>query len=186
MDTPFMQAIAQGLAARDINVVRFEFAFMEARRHGKRPGPDRMPALAARFSELVQKLALKRVFVGGKSLGSRVAAQVADALGAAGVIALGYPFHPPRRPDTLRVAALAALRTRCLIVHGTRDPFGSPTEIASYALPDSVTVRFVEDGDHDLMPRKASGRTHAQNLAEAVAHMEAFMCDEARPRRVRK
>ena len=176
MDSPFMQAIAQGLGARRIRVVRFEFAYMAARRErGKRAPPERMPALEARFTEVVRQLAPKRLYVGGKSMGSRVAAQVADALGARGVIALGYPFHPPRRPDVLRVAPLRALRAPCLVLQGTRDPLGTPLEIARYALPAHVAVHYLDDGDHDLAPRARSGRTHAQNLVEAIAHMETFM-----------
>ena len=185
MDSPFMQAIAEGLGACGIAVVRFEFAYMAARRATeKRAPPDRMPVLEARFRQVVGQVSPKRLFVGGKSMGSRVAVHVADALGARGVIALGYPFHPPRKPDTLRVAPLLALETRCTILQGTRDPLGTPAEIAGYGLPAHVAVHFLADGDHDLAPRARSGRTQAQNLAEAIAHMDAFVRAE-RPARAR-
>jgi uncharacterized protein len=176
MDSPFMQAIAEGVGARGIRVVRFEFAYMAARRQtGKRAPPERMPALEARFRAVVSQLAPKRLFVGGKSMGSRVAVHVADAVGARGVIALGYPFHPPARPKVLRVAPLHALEARCAILQGTRDRLGTPAEIARYRLPAHIAVHYLADGDHDLAPRVRSGRTHAQNLAEAVAHIAAFV-----------
>ena len=184
MDSPFMQAIAEGLGERGIRVVRFEFAYMAARRlHGRRAPPDPIPAPEARFTEVVRRLAPKRLYVGGKSMGSRVAVHVADALGARGVIALGYPFHPPRRPEALRVAPLHALGTPCLILQGTRDPLGTPAEIGSYQLPERVVLHYLPDGDHDLAPRARSGRTHAQNLAEVLARMEAFMRPKQRRRR---
>lgn len=176
MDTPFMTAIATGLSQHAIAVVRFEFPYMQRRRlEGKRSPPDRMPVLEAHFREVVATL-LKRgpTFIGGKSMGGRVAVHVADTLQVAGVVALGYPFHPPKRPDKLRTDALAQLRTRCLIVQGTRDPLGDRDEVRGYALAKRVTVRWLDDGDHSFAPRKASGRTLADNFAEAVAHIVAF------------
>ncbi|MET0341224.1 MAG: alpha/beta family hydrolase [Polyangiales bacterium] len=176
MDTPFMRGVALGLASRGLSVVRFEFTYMEAqRRTGRRRGPDRMPALEACFRAAVRQVRAKRLFVGGKSMGSRVAAQIAGEVGAAGFVALGYPFHPPRAPDTLRLAPLLAPPVPGLIVQGTRDPFGTPPEVTRYALPPAVTVHWVDDGDHDLAPRVKSGRTHAECLAEAVLRIEAFM-----------
>lgn len=176
MDTPFIRAVALGLASRGLAVVRFEFTYMEAQRlTQRRRGPDRMPVLEARFRAAVRQVRAKKLFVGGKSMGSRVAAQVAGEVGAAGMIALGYPFHPPRAPDKLRLAPLTALPVPGLIVQGTRDPFGTPKEVAGYGLPEHVGVAWIDDGDHDLAPRKASGRTHEECLAEAVLLLEAFM-----------
>lgn len=177
MDSPFMEAIAQGLAARELSVVRFEFAYMaRRRREGVRAPPDRMPLLEARFRAVVASLkpAGPR-FLGGKSMGSRVAVQLADELAAAGVVALGYPFHPPKQPDKLRLEPLRALQTRCLIVQGTRDALGDRSEVAGYGLPRRVKMCWLEDGDHSFVPRKSSGHTEAQHLAAAVGAMSAFM-----------
>ena len=80
-----------------------------------------------------------------------------------GLICLGYPFHPTGRPEQLRVAHLAALRTPTLIVQGERDAFGKPDEVASYALSDAIRVEWLPDGDHSFVPRRASGRTLREN-----------------------
>jgi predicted alpha/beta-hydrolase family hydrolase len=177
MDSPFMEAIAKGLAAQQLSVVRFEFAYMARRRRdGVRAPPDRMPLLEARFREVLASLKpAGPCFLGGKSMGSRVAVQLADELSAAGVVALGYPFHPPKQTDKLRLEPLRALRTRCLIVQGTRDALGDRAEVAGYGLAKRVRVCWLEDGDHSFVPRKSKGRTEAQNLAEAVAAVSAFM-----------
>jgi predicted alpha/beta-hydrolase family hydrolase len=177
MDSAFMNDFAQRLAARAIAVVRFEFPYMQRVRKGEsRRAPDRMPVLETCFREVLRELGgAKTLFVGGKSMGSRVATQIADAEEVRGAVALGYPFHPPKQNEKLRVAHLAALRTPTLIVQGTRDPFGSPEEIASYPLSSAIEVKYLEDGDHSFEPRKKSGRTEAQNLEEAAEWVAAFM-----------
>jgi uncharacterized protein len=176
MDSPFMAAVAAGLAGCGITVVRFEFPYMAARRTGTRPPPNRMPALEASYRAVVASLPRSaRLFVGGKSMGSRVAVQLVDALAARGAIALGYPFHPPKQPSKLRLEPLRAAAKPCLLVQGTRDPLGSPLEVASYALPRHVELHWLDDGDHSFAPRKSSGRTLQQNLAEAVRAVAAFI-----------
>jgi predicted alpha/beta-hydrolase family hydrolase len=110
--------------------------------------------------------------VGGKSMGGRVASMVSDQLLAAGkivgLLCLGYPFHPPGRPEQLRTAHLEALRTPALICQGTRDPFGTREEVAGYALSEQIELFWVEDGDHDLKPRKAVTRLSAAEARAAV------------------
>jgi predicted alpha/beta-hydrolase family hydrolase len=177
MDSPFMEDMAQGLAARGIRVLRFEFPYMARARAGeKRGGPDRMPVLEACFREVVLAQAdPAQLWLGGKSLGGRVATRIADQLGCLGVVALGYPFHPPQKPQQLRTEHLAKLATRCLIVQGTRDPFGTPEEVARYALAPSLELCWVEDGDHSFAPRKKSGRSLAQNMAVAVDAVARFI-----------
>ena len=185
-----MGAIAAGLCARGIRVVRFEFPYMAARRRTqKRAPPDRMPALEASFRAVIASQPREvPLFIGGKSMGGRVATMLAAApdLSAtvAGVIALGYPFHPPGRADKLRIEHLRTLEARCLIVQGTRDPFGVEAEVASYPLSARVRVHWIADGDHSLGPRKTSGRTSAQNLAEAIDVTARFMLEK--PTRTRK
>ena len=82
-----------------------------------------------------------------------------------GLVCLGYPFHPPGKPTQLRTAHLAGLRTPALICQGTRDEFGTRDEVAGYALSDRIELLWLEDGDHDLKPRKTvSGFTAADHL----------------------
>jgi predicted alpha/beta-hydrolase family hydrolase len=182
MDTPFMEGIAARLAREGVVVVRFEFAYMRGRRTGKRAPPDKMPVLEARFREVVASMSRDLpLFVAGKSMGARVATQLADELDARGAVALGYPFHPPKQSDRLRIAHLTTLRTPCLIVQGTRDPFGGREEVASYQLSTSVRVHWLEDGDHSFVPRKKSGRSLADNLDEAAAAMSAFIREQCGP-----
>jgi predicted alpha/beta-hydrolase family hydrolase len=170
MDSPFMNTIAEDVAAAGIGVVRFEFEYMAKRRQdGTRRGPDRGPLLIARFKKVLGLVGpAAEVVIGGKSMGGRIASMIADEVGAAGVVCLGYPFHPPGKPERLRTAHLETLRTPTLIVQGTRDRLGTEEEVASYSLSPSIEVAWMGDGDHSFKPRKRSGRTLEQNL-EAVA-----------------
>ncbi len=94
----------------------------------------------------------------------------------AGLVCLSYPWHPPEKPEQPRIAHLLGLRTPTLICQGTRDPFGSPVEVAGYGLPASIDVLWFEDGDHDLRPRKAvSGFTAAQHLDTAADAVSDFV-----------
>lgn len=177
MDHPFLAAVARGVAGRGYRVARFEFPYMRARRDsGRRGRPDPQPVLEEAWREAVAALGGgEGLVVGGKSLGGRIASRVADEVGARGLVCLGYPFHPPGRPERLRTAHLRQLATPALIVQGTRDPFGTPEEVEGYDLSPAIRVVWLEDGDHSLKPRKKSGRTEAQNLDEAVAAVAAFL-----------
>jgi hypothetical protein len=177
MDTPFMNAMAAGLAAGGVRVVRFEFPYMRRRREtGERRPPDREPALRAAWLAVIAELGGgPGLVIGGKSMGGRMASLVADEAGARGLVCLGYPFHPPGQLDRLRTAHLGALRTPALIVQGTRDPFGTPEEVAGYPLAPAIEVVWMADGDHSFKPRAASGRTEGQNLAAAVAAVLGFV-----------
>jgi predicted alpha/beta-hydrolase family hydrolase len=115
-------------------------------------------------------------------MGGRIATMVADGAGVAGVLCLGYPFHPPGKPERLRTEHLKTLKTPTLIVQGTRDPFGNQSEVSSYPRSPSIEVIWVEDGDHSFKPRKKSGRTLEQNLAEAVEICADFIRRCARAR----
>ena len=135
MDSPFMAAIATGLAQRGWRVVRFEFPYMaRARVTGRRGGPDRLPTLEQAFREQVALESEERpLLIGGKSLGGRVASLLVDELAASagmrGCLCFGYPFHPPGRPQQLRTAHLMNLRTPTLILQGERDSFGRREEV---------------------------------------------------------
>ena len=176
MDTPFMTAFAKGLAADGIRVARFEFPFMAARRSGgsKRP-PDRQPKLVEAWQAAIVALGPQGLVIGGKSLGGRIASLVADDAGVMGLVCLGYPFHPVGKPDRLRIDHLERLHTPTLIVQGTRDPFGRRDEVETYPLSEKISFHWAEDGNHDLVPRKASGRSAPENWIEAVGATAEFL-----------
>lgn len=177
MDSPFMEQMALGLAAKGARVVRFEFSYMHARREGdRRPGPDRQPELLARYKTVIAELGdAKSLMIGGKSMGGRMASLIADELGVRGLVCLGYPFHPAGKPTQLRTAHLEKLRTPTLIVQGTRDTLGSQEDVANYTLSPSIQLQWLEDGDHSFAPRKKSGRTTEQAMAEAIDAVARFM-----------
>jgi predicted alpha/beta-hydrolase family hydrolase len=176
MDSAFMAFFAEGLAAHGYRVARFEFPYMAARRRdgGRRP-PDRPNVLLDAWQSVIDRLGPERLVIGGKSLGGRMASMIADAAGVSGLVCLGYPFHPPAQPEKLRIAHLGTLRTPALILQGTRDPFGMREEIGHYPLSPAIRFHFLEDGDHSLAPRAASGRSERQNWQEALARLLEFL-----------
>src|SRR5208283_1641462 len=166
MHTPFLSAFATGLSGHGIRVARFEFPYMAVfTRTGKKRPPDREPVLRETWLKVVEMLGRECLVIGGKSMGSRIASLVADEADVAGLVCLGYPFHPIGKPDRLRVEHLRTIATLTLIVQGTRDPFGTQDEVAGYTLSPSIKVHWLEDGNHDFRPRKVSGRTEEQNGA---------------------
>lgn len=135
MDSASMTAAAQALAGQGLRVARFEFAYMAGRRNdGTRKPPPKADKLIAEYRDAVDALGpiAGPLIIGGKSMGGRVASMVADELFAtgkiAGLLCLGYPFHPPGKPEQLRTAHLEGLSTPALIAQGTRDPFGTRDE----------------------------------------------------------
>ena len=179
MDSASMNATAKALAEAGFRVARFEFGYMAARRDGHRKPPPKAETVMPEFIAAVDDLGPTNgpLLIGGKSMGGRVASMVADALfeakRIAGLVCLGYPFHPPGRPAQLRTKHLGGMVTPALIVHGTRDEFGSPDEIAGYELSKSIELHFVEDGDHDLKPRKSvTGIGGAEALRLIAAHVK--------------
>ena len=175
-DSPSLEAITAGLAERGIRVARFEFPYMIARRRdGTRRPPDRQPVLLETWRSVIDQLGGEGLVIGGKSMGGRIASMIADDAGVAGLVCLGYPFHPPGRPEKTRTEHLADLRTPALILQGERDRFGTPGDVAGYELSASITVEWLPDGDHDLAPRKRSGRTLEQNWNDAVEAIAGFV-----------
>jgi len=171
----FMVGFARGLASRGIDVLTFNFLYTEQRRRV----PDRAPKLEACYRAAVatarEHFGRDAVFIGGKSMGGRIATHLAAAddaatLGIAGVVLLGYPLHPPGRPEQLRAAHLPQIRVPMLIVQGERDPFGTPDELRPLldTMPARVTLHVVEHGDHSLAPSRR---------AEAVAATYAALQD---------
>ncbi len=186
MDSDFMEVMARGLAEKSIGTARFEFAYMAARRSDgwKRP-PPRSPKLEVEFHGAIEALqANGPLFIGGKSMGGRIASMIADELylenKVSGVVCLGYPFHPPGKPDNLRTGHLEGLKAPTLICQGTRDPFGTSEEVAGYRLSNAIELAWIDDGDHSFKPRKASGRSLEQNLAQAIDVVAGFIKRNAR------
>jgi predicted alpha/beta-hydrolase family hydrolase len=178
MNIPFLNTVARGLGADGYRVARFEFPYMRARRETGRKGgaPDREPILRNSWKDVVAELnGGERLVIGGKSMGGRIASMVADEVGARGLVCLGYPFHPPGRPEKLRTAHLETLSTPALIVQGTRDAFGTREDVLGYRLSPAIRVVWLEDGDHSWKPRASSGRTEAQNMAEALSAIRGFL-----------
>ncbi|WP_370525747.1 alpha/beta family hydrolase [Synechococcus sp. CBW1004] len=227
MDSPFMAAIATGLAERGWRVVRFEFPYMaRARLTGRRAGPDRLPKLLEAFRQQVALEGNARpLILGGKSMGGRVASLLLDELASAdtaasdhltghpigmdpitdspiagsliagsgiagsriadsriaGGLCLGYPFHPPGRPEQLRTEHLQTLRTETLILQGERDPFGRREEVEGYALSPRVHIQWLPHGDHSFTPTRRSGLSEADNWNAAVAHADRFCRERLSP-----
>ena len=132
MDSDFMEACTVGLVERGLRVARFEFPYMRrARLVGGRRPPDRAPVLIASWQEVIGRLrsrlnrGRKRLVIGGKSMGGRIASLVALENGVAGLVCLGYPFHPPGKPVGDRTKHLRSIDCPTLIVQGERDAFGS-------------------------------------------------------------
>ena len=187
MDSASMNATTKALAAEGFRVARFEFGYMASRRTaaGKKPPPKAetvMPEYVAAIDDLGPTNG--PLFIGGKSMGGRVASMVADALfdagRIAGLVCLGYPFHPPGRPQQLRTAHLINLKTPTLICQGTRDEFGDRYEVGEFGLSDAIEVLWLEDGDHDLKPRKSvSGFSTADHLKTVAQSVDAWVKDIA-------
>ena len=100
---------------------------------------------------------------------------VADDAKVAGLVCLGYPFHPPGQPEKTRTKHLENLLTQTLILQGTRDSFGRPEDVAGYKLSPAVRIEWLEDGDHSFKPRIRSGRTEADNLGRAIGLIAEFI-----------
>lgn len=185
MDSPFMAAIAMGLTERGWRVLRFEFPYMARRRQsGRRSAPDRLPVLLEAFRDQVARERAdpqgpdRPVLIGGKSLGGRVASLLVDELAAAadvgGCLCLGYPFHPPGRPQQLRTEHLLTLQTPTLIVQGERDGFGRRDEVETYPLAPAVQLEWIPWGDHSFKPTRSSGLSEADTWALAAAAGDRF------------
>lgn len=185
MTSPFLEQMTTLLAERGLAVTRFEFSYMAARRSGgpKRPPPraeNLMPEFLAAIAQVKNAMPkAQKLFVGGKSLGGRVASMIADEVYTrgeiAGLICLGYPFHAPTQPGKMRTAHLEKLTCPALIVQGDRDPFGNRSEIEAVTLSPAIQLHWLGDGDHDFGPRGASGFTRKGNLTSAADAVAQFV-----------
>jgi predicted alpha/beta-hydrolase family hydrolase len=180
-----MRRAADGLAARGVSVVTFEFTNREAGRGRPDPGPRLEERFASAWEQVhasapARNLSPRAWFAGGKSMGGRIASQVA-ARGRflpppAGLVFFGYPLHPPTRPDERRDRHLPAIPIPMLFLHGTRDPFGSPAEMAAVVdgLPQGDLV-LLEGGNHSLESPKRSSRPGAAAVEDALDRAAEWM-----------
>jgi uncharacterized protein len=173
----FMQFFAERLA-QDRRVVRFDFLYME---RGRR-APDKQPVLEETYRAVVRyvrdELKPRRLVIGGKSMGGRIASHVAASGEAVdGLVFLGYPLHPPGKPERIRDAHLYEVSAPMLFVEGTRDPFCplSTLERVRAKLAADNDVFIVDDGDHSLKVRKSSGRSTTEAWVEAVSAIDDWI-----------
>ena len=176
MDSPAMQALTEALVGEGLKVARFEFSYMAARRQGTRKPPPKAETLIPEYRAALAALEARgQIIIGGKSMGGRIASMIADETQADGLLCIGYPFHPVGKPEQLRTAHLKHLRKPTLIAQGTRDPFGTRDEVAAYDLSSAIRILWMEDGDHDLRPRKSvSGFTIKNHLASLAREVREW------------
>ncbi len=179
MDSAFMEEMAQRLAGQGLGVLRFEFPYMAQRRSGggKRP-PNPQAVLLDCWREVyagVRPLVAGPLAIGGKSMGGRMASLLADELGADALVCLGYPFYAAGKPEKPRVAHLAQLQARTLIVQGERDALGNRETVEGYELSPAIELCWLQAADHDLKPLKASGFTHADHLRTTAERVAGFV-----------
>ena len=186
--SPFMVRAARELAARGVTVATFDFPYVTA----GRSVPDKAPVLEAHWRTVVEEVRGRAefkglpLFLGGKSMGGRIASQVAAAGvdGIAGLVFFGYPLHPPGRLDQMRDQHLPAIAEPMLFIQGTRDQFGTTTEIRALLprLRARVEIFEVADGDHSFKTRtKITGRKPDAALADVFDAAAAFMTGGSPP-----
>lgn len=187
MDSKFMNCMTGLLQDRGVAVVRFEFPYMVERRlHGKKRPPNQQKVLLACWCSVIERLrqlmlqldSSQPLYIGGKSMGGRMASLVADACAVSGLVCLGYPFHPVAKPEKTRTEHLNTLQTPSLIVQGTRDKLGDVIDVAAYDLSDSINMHWLEDGDHDFKPRVKSGLNQAQHMQTTAQTIKRFMLNQ--------
>lgn len=158
MDSDWMNDLCQELSQVKIKTYRFEFPYMQERRDtGKKRPPNPARVLEETWLEAIKKLKLTEFFVGGKSMGSRIASHIIPETEALGLIAYGFPFHAPGKPLGDRHEAMLRSQRPTLIVQGERDAMGNSDDLKSIRWPKSHKTVVLSDGDHSLKPRKASG-----------------------------
>jgi predicted alpha/beta-hydrolase family hydrolase len=183
MHHPYIEELVGLMNAQQLSVLRFNFPFMDKRKFdSKRRPPDRMPALVQCYQAILAKAnSTLPIYIAGKSMGGRVAATLAgDSVLmksnlVRGVICLGYPFHPVKKPEKLRLAPLQDTQLPVLILQGERDALGSESEIKQYQISSRCQLHYFNDGDHDLKPRVKSGYTLKQHQTTAVHKMRSFI-----------
>ena len=183
MGSDFMETMAGLLCDQGITVARFEFPYMQQRRAtGTKRPPDRQPKLLQCWHEVIQLVKTSSdspLFIGGKSMGGRMAtlwsAEASEAFAIKGVVCLGYPFYAPGKQDRPRIEHLSSVSVPHLVVQGERDRMGDYATVSGYTLSENIEITWLADGDHDLKPRKSSGMTHRQHLHQAARLVSGFI-----------
>ncbi len=171
-----MERLTQRLESLGVEVVRFNFEYMKQALAAQKPRPpSRLAKLLEEYRAVLEPYPAGTVFLGGKSLGGRVASHLATQQEVAGLIAFGYPFHPPAKPQTLRTEHLDQILCPTLICQGERDRFGNRQDVESYHLPAFIELCWIADGDHQFVPRKRSSTTLDENLSTAAEAAFHFM-----------
>lgn len=186
-DSIFMNELATALSAEGVTTLRLEFPYMEKRRRdGRKRPPDRQPVLLEHFRRAVVDVAAEAavddsIFIGGKSMGGRMASHLV-AQGElqseiCGAVCFGYPFHPPGKHDRWRTDHFQDLQRPLHIIQGTRDPFGRRPEVDSRGLGamENVSLSWLEGGDHDYRPLARQQESHEEMIRQAAALAATFM-----------
>jgi predicted alpha/beta-hydrolase family hydrolase len=176
MNHAFMQSVAAAMSIKGFTVYLFEFSYMQQiQKTGTKRPPPAVAKLELEFLALLNALALTGpVIIGGKSLGSRVASLIVERTNALGWFALGYPFHPQRKPETLRVAHLLTSQKPGLIVQGSRDALGAYDEVLGYQLPPHINLHWLDEMDHSFKPFKASQYSQIEAIERSVMEIEQW------------
>lgn len=182
-ESEFNTAMRHALLGHNIQVVRFHFCYMQTLlREQKRRPPPKLDVLIDEFCAAYATLrehTAAPLFMGGKSMGARVASHAAllpcISRTLKGMVAFGFPFHAPRKPAGQRIVHLPALSAPACIIQGTRDAFGNPHDVASYTLNSATQVQWLDTACHDFKPLKRSGRTQQACIDIAAEHAHTFI-----------
>jgi uncharacterized protein len=177
----FMIDFAHALAVRGIDIVTFNFVYIEQ----GRSLPDPTAGLEDCYRAVIEavgnceELSNNRLAIGGKSMGGRIASQLAarDVGELIGLVFLGYPLHPPGRPDRLRAAHLSKVKVPMLFIQGSRDPFGTPDELRPIIdrLDPPADLYVIEDGDHSFKVPKKSGMKEEDVYRNIQDHISSWL-----------
>lgn len=184
-DSPFMERLSAELGVQGIDVVRFEFPYMQARRaDGRRRPPDRLPRLLAHFRDRIEEAGKcpGPLFIGGKSMGGRIASMLATEAGIvdriAGVVCFGYPFHPPGKLQSWRSAHFGDFRIPVCIIQGTRDRLGRPEDVEDHPeVRAHARLYWLDGGDHDYVTLKRHPRCQEDLIQQAATLAADFMSE---------
>jgi predicted alpha/beta-hydrolase family hydrolase len=188
MNSEFMTFVAEKLAEKGIRVIRFNFPYMIKRAEdGKRRPPDRAPKLLVAYEDVIKHLDCP-VVLGGKSMGGRMSSMLlaenalrkeGERLSILGSACMGFPFHAVGKDPKDRLDHLKELTEPLLIVQGTRDTMGTKEEVQGYIeekrVSSAVQLSWLEDGNHDLKPRRVSGFSHQEHIDSAIDQVAEFV-----------
>ena len=179
MDSMFMNTISAGLNKNGIITIRFEFPYMSKKRSGKNAFPDKFDVLCEFYNKIYFKIKKtnpdKNIWLGGKSMGGRVSTLISRSLDIKGVIVFGYPFHPINKLDKLRLESLQLSGPPILIIQGTRDKFGTITEVKKYKIHKNNTIFWIKDGDHSYNTLKKSELSSKDAIVQAYNEASIFI-----------